>query len=119
MCVYRSEISNQLEGLLEETNKQNTVIKKALEEMKQENTAFAGKNRDSSEARIRENMHSALMRKFREILTEYQAVQTEFKQDVKAKVSRQVRIGTQQPMHSLSTSPTRGSTRVWPGWLIL
>jgi len=92
VCVCRSEISNQLEGLLEETNKQNTVIKKALEEMKQENTAFAQKNRDSSEARIRENMHSALMRKFREILTEYQAVQTEFKQDVKTKVSRQVRI---------------------------
>jgi len=86
------EISKQLNSLLDITNRQVTTIKNKLETLKEENVQFVNKNKESSEGRIRNNMCQALTRKFREVLTEYQTVQTEFKREVVGKVTRQVRI---------------------------
>lgn len=69
------------------------ALKKGLEELKEENASFEAKNPNSSEARIRDNLHAAVTRKFREILKEYQTVQTDFKKEMKEKVTRQVKIG--------------------------
>eukprot|EP00386_Alphamonas_edax_P012769 GDKI01039677.1.p1 GENE.GDKI01039677.1~~GDKI01039677.1.p1 ORF type:complete len:319 (-),score=94.36 GDKI01039677.1:145-1101(-) len=86
------DISTHLEGLLSSTSVLTATIKKELEALKAENQTFAAKHKNSSEARIRDNMQGALTRKFRDVLTAYQAVQTEYKQDVQQKVTRQVRI---------------------------
>jgi len=86
------DISRQLNALLDQTNQQVTSVMREIEDLKEENVAFMNKHKDSSEARIRNNMHQALTRKFREVLTEYQSVQSEFKQEVVGKVTRQVRI---------------------------
>lgn len=86
------DLSTQLETCMNEANKSILATKKALESLKQENDLFSSRNPDSSEARIRENMHAVLTRKFRELLTEFQAIQTEYKKTVKEKIERQVRI---------------------------
>eukprot|EP01054_Gregarina_sp_Poly1_P004848 Gregarina_sp_Poly_1__4847@NODE_2580_length_1950_cov_116_403611_g1638_i0_p2_GENE_NODE_2580_length_1950_cov_116_403611_g1638_i0NODE_2580_length_1950_cov_116_403611_g1638_i0_p2_ORF_typecomplete_len201_score28_90Syntaxin/PF00804_25/1e23Syntaxin_2/PF14523_6/3e08Sipho_Gp157/PF05565_11/0_017PIN_12/PF16289_5/0_048Prominin/PF05478_11/0_056AAA_13/PF13166_6/0_056PIN_8/PF18476_1/0_098Focal_AT/PF03623_13/9_5e02Focal_AT/PF03623_13/0_15CHASE3/PF05227_13/2_6e02CHASE3/PF05227_13/0_92Macoilin/PF09726_9/1_3VATPase len=88
------ELSNQLQACMNEANKSILATKKALESLKQENDLYSSRNPESSEARIRENMHAVLTRKFRELLTEFQTVQTEYKKTVKEKIERQVKIGT-------------------------
>ncbi|XP_055388849.1 syntaxin-1A-like [Condylostylus longicornis] len=85
-------VSDELNKLIDQSNKAVLKLKKGLETLKEENATFAAKNPNSSEARIRENLHAAVTRKFREILKEYQAVQTDFKKDVREKVTRQVKI---------------------------
>eukprot|EP00921_Rhytidocystis_pertsovi_P003570 GHVQ01006194.1.p1 GENE.GHVQ01006194.1~~GHVQ01006194.1.p1 ORF type:complete len:397 (-),score=86.68 GHVQ01006194.1:390-1412(-) len=86
------DISHELNHLLDTTNIIIAKTKKALHVIKHENVAFANKHTDSSEARIRTNMHQALTRRFGAVLTEYQTVQTEYKLEVRNKVARQVQI---------------------------
>eukprot|EP01055_Gregarina_sp_Pseudo9_P001318 Gregarina_sp_Pseudo_9__1317@NODE_1880_length_1277_cov_28_443457_g1744_i0_p1_GENE_NODE_1880_length_1277_cov_28_443457_g1744_i0NODE_1880_length_1277_cov_28_443457_g1744_i0_p1_ORF_typecomplete_len324_score68_69Syntaxin/PF00804_25/1_7e47SNARE/PF05739_19/3_4e13Syntaxin_2/PF14523_6/7_1e07Syntaxin_2/PF14523_6/94GHMP_kinases_C/PF08544_13/4_3e03GHMP_kinases_C/PF08544_13/1_2GHMP_kinases_C/PF08544_13/15Orf78/PF06024_12/0_0038CD225/PF04505_12/0_0069Synaptobrevin/PF00957_21/1_8e03Synaptobrevin/PF00957_21/1_4 len=86
------ELSNELQACMNEANKSIMATKKALESLKQENDLFRSRNPESSEARIRENMHAVLTRKFRELLTEFQTIQTEYKKTVKEKIERQVKI---------------------------
>eukprot|EP01057_Protomagalhaensia_wolfi_P001968 Protomagalhaensia_wolfi_Nauph_80__1967@NODE_2241_length_1157_cov_38_588551_g1748_i0_p1_GENE_NODE_2241_length_1157_cov_38_588551_g1748_i0NODE_2241_length_1157_cov_38_588551_g1748_i0_p1_ORF_typecomplete_len325_score41_74Syntaxin/PF00804_25/1_6e47SNARE/PF05739_19/2_8e02SNARE/PF05739_19/6_2e14Syntaxin_2/PF14523_6/3_6e06Syntaxin_2/PF14523_6/46Cas_Csy1/PF09611_10/0_0014Cas_Csy1/PF09611_10/1_1e03Helo_like_N/PF17111_5/50Helo_like_N/PF17111_5/0_012Orf78/PF06024_12/0_0066Synaptobrevin/PF00957_21/1_9e03Syn len=86
------ELSDELQKCMNEANKSIMATKKALESLKQENDLFRSRNPDSSEARIRENMHAVVTRKFRELLTEFQTIQTEYKKTVKEKIERQVKI---------------------------
>eukprot|EP00917_Polyrhabdina_sp_WS-2016_P025503 GHVP01054907.1.p1 GENE.GHVP01054907.1~~GHVP01054907.1.p1 ORF type:complete len:324 (+),score=52.48 GHVP01054907.1:615-1586(+) len=86
------ENSNQLNKILSKTNQNVLAIKKALETLKLENETYAQKSPGSSESRIRDNLHATLTRKFREVLSQYQTLQTTYKQDVKEKVTRQVKI---------------------------
>lgn len=88
-----AELSDELQKFLRDTNKEVLKTKKALESLKHENDVFRSRHPNSSETRIRENMHSSLTRKFRELLTDYQTLQTEYKKSVKDKIERQVRIG--------------------------
>eukprot|EP00923_Selenidium_pygospionis_P002362 GHVN01003644.1.p1 GENE.GHVN01003644.1~~GHVN01003644.1.p1 ORF type:complete len:331 (-),score=68.90 GHVN01003644.1:2371-3363(-) len=86
------EVSVKLNILLDDTNKRVMTTKKQLSELKQNNIKFAQKNKDTSETRIRDNMHGNLTRKFQNTLTEYQKAQTSYKQEVMHKVVRQVKI---------------------------
>eukprot|EP01069_Polyplicarium_translucidae_P007491 Polyplicarium_translucidae@DN3113_c0_g1_i1.p1 len=86
------EISHRVTSLMDTTNRTTMMIKNALQRLKEENSDFASKQPGSSEVKIRENLHGALTRKFREVLVEYQKLQTDYKQDVKGKVTRQVKI---------------------------
>lgn len=79
--------------LLDTTNKDVLRVKRELEALKSDNAAFSVKEPNSSEAKMRENMHAAVTRKFRDILKEYQTIQTDYKKEVREKVSRQVRLG--------------------------
>eukprot|EP00919_Chromeraceae_sp_WS-2016_P025655 GHVR01060643.1.p1 GENE.GHVR01060643.1~~GHVR01060643.1.p1 ORF type:complete len:224 (-),score=78.30 GHVR01060643.1:2-673(-) len=88
------EISTELDTLLSETNKHITIVKKSLERMKKDNETFSQENQTSSETRIRDNMHQALTRKFRELLEDYRCVQTDYQVEVQSKVARQIQIGT-------------------------
>eukprot|EP01071_Lankesteria_metandrocarpae_P001362 Lankesteria_metandrocarpae@DN1495_c0_g1_i1.p1 len=86
------ESSLALQKSLDEANRLVLLTKKQLEVLKEENGVFSASKPNSSEARIRDNLHQALTRKFRDTLLEYQTVQTEYKKEVKEKVTRQVKI---------------------------
>lgn len=90
---FISGISDELTALLNSSNREVLSIKRGLEALKEENDSFSLKNPNSSEARMRENLHAAVTRKFRGILKEYQTVQTDYKKEVREKVTRQVKIG--------------------------
>lgn len=85
-------ISSGLSELVDTTNRDILNIKRGLESLKVENAAFAAKKPNSSEAKMRENMHAAITRKFRDILKDYQTIQTDYKKEVREKVSRQVHM---------------------------
>uniref|UniRef100_A0A0G4HC21 t-SNARE coiled-coil homology domain-containing protein n=1 Tax=Chromera velia CCMP2878 TaxID=1169474 RepID=A0A0G4HC21_9ALVE len=86
------EISAELDEIVSETNRHINILKKSIERMQKDNKVFAEQNRNSSEARIRDNLLQALLRKFRELLVDYQAAQQEFRDEAQKKVERQVKI---------------------------
>lgn len=85
-------ISQRLEGLLTKANNLILATKTGLEKMKAANDEFASANAGTGESRIRQNAHSSLTRRFRELLTQYQALQTDYKKSVKEKIARQVKV---------------------------
>eukprot|EP00922_Rhytidocystis_sp_ex-Travisia-forbesii_P033499 GHVS01049763.1.p1 GENE.GHVS01049763.1~~GHVS01049763.1.p1 ORF type:complete len:311 (+),score=44.41 GHVS01049763.1:104-1036(+) len=86
------EISHELNHLLDGTNTMITKTKRALHVIKQQNSDFGASGADSAEYRIRCNMQQAIMRRFAAVLREYQTTQTEYKEQARTKVARQVRI---------------------------
>lgn len=86
------QTSDKLNRIIDKSNGDIFRLKESLEEMKAENNQFLAKNPNSSQARIKINMHSAIQRKFTELLKEYHVAQTDYKNDVREKISRQIRI---------------------------
>ena len=83
--------SEALERLVGETNQVASTVRTQLKRMDLDNK---NKTADAtqSEVTIRKNMHSTLTRKFVEIMSEYQEVQTKYKNDYRERVARQVKI---------------------------
>ena len=67
-------------------------MRKQLKLVDAENKEFAKRNKGSSEARIRANVHGALTRKFIDLMTDYQEVQSRYKARCRERVKRQVKI---------------------------
>lgn len=86
------QCSDELNRVMDETNRIVMSVKAGIDSLRAENVAFAAKNPNSSEARMRDNLHAAVSRKFRGVLKRYQTVQVDYKKSVREKVSRQVKI---------------------------
>eukprot|EP00918_Siedleckia_nematoides_P102177 GHVU01223267.1.p1 GENE.GHVU01223267.1~~GHVU01223267.1.p1 ORF type:complete len:316 (+),score=81.81 GHVU01223267.1:34-948(+) len=86
------EVRQSVNELLGKTNKKVLKLKNDLEKLKADNKNFSVGNPDSAEARIRDNMTTTLVNKFRLVLMDYQRMQTAFRQDIADKVARQVMI---------------------------
>lgn len=84
-------ISDKLKQLIKESNVSANELAKRLRSLKHENKIFSSKNLNSSEARIRENLFIVLNRKAHEILKEFQEAQADYKTEVRAKVTRQLK----------------------------
>lgn len=67
--------SDKLDNLMKTTNATATQVRNKLKSMDAENRDFARRNEGSSEARIRNNMHGTLTRKFMDVMAEYQELQ--------------------------------------------
>lgn len=80
-------MTNELESLLDSTNSSANQIRNKLKVMKSEIDKS-----DDSQKRIRSNMHSTLTKKFLEIMTEYQTLQTQYKEKFHERVKRQAEI---------------------------
>eukprot|EP01102_Stenamoeba_stenopodia_P011458 TRINITY_DN3522_c0_g3_i1.p1 TRINITY_DN3522_c0_g3~~TRINITY_DN3522_c0_g3_i1.p1 ORF type:complete len:304 (-),score=103.39 TRINITY_DN3522_c0_g3_i1:121-1032(-) len=78
-----------LEELLRSTNLAATKIRNKLREMKMENDKCPP---DSSQKRIRTNMQSTLSKKFLDLMQEYQAIQTGYKEKYRERVQRAAEI---------------------------
>ncbi|EZG83903.1 syntaxin [Gregarina niphandrodes] len=85
-------INNEIQKVLGENNRAIMATKAELESLRHENDLFHSKQPSSSETKIRENIHAAITRKFRVLLTEYQTIQTAYKKSVRDKIERQVKI---------------------------
>jgi syntaxin 1B/2/3 len=84
--------TEQLEGLMKQTNGLAQSVRNKLKGMDQENKDFARTHQGASEARIRSNMHSTLTRKFVDLMAEYQEIQTKYKGKYRERVERQYKI---------------------------
>lgn len=89
-----ANLSNQLNKVLGSSNRAAKRCKATLQTI-QDETEIMKKEKttaNSNELRIRENLINTLSRKFVEVVKEYQQKQQSYKDDVKKKVARQVRI---------------------------
>jgi len=87
-----SKSSDDLERLIDATNLAATDVRNRLKELDAENKEMAGTQKGSAEYRIRTNMHGTLTRKFLDLMTEYQGVQTKYKNKYRERVERQYKI---------------------------
>lgn len=86
----KKETDEQLEELVDQTNKEANKIRNKLKEMAEENKK--NKQGSNAEQRIRTNMHGTLTRKFLDLMAEYQEVQNKYKNKYKEKITRQFKI---------------------------
>eukprot|EP00296_Roombia_truncata_P000617 JP436298.1.p1 GENE.JP436298.1~~JP436298.1.p1 ORF type:complete len:291 (+),score=67.66 JP436298.1:109-873(+) len=94
ISIEQGKQSNEeLENLMDETQANATQIRNSLKAMDKSNSDFCKTNDpQGSEARIRTNMHGTLTRKFVDMMSEYQEVQTKYKAKYKERVERQYKI---------------------------
>lgn len=86
------QFKEELDDYTDQTNAKAGQVKTLLKNMDGDNETFSKQNPDSSEARIRKNMHQQLTKKFMEHMTEYQEVQTKYKNKYRETVERQYKI---------------------------
>jgi len=84
--------TEQLEALMKATNALAQGVRNKLKGMNEENKDFARLHEGASEARIRNNMHGTLTRKFVDLMAEYQEIQTKYKNKYRERVERQYKI---------------------------
>jgi len=84
--------SSRLEALMKETNGAASQVRNKLKTIDLENKDFARRNEGASEARIRSNMHGTLTRKFVDLMSEYQEIQTKYKNKYRERGERQFRV---------------------------
>lgn len=77
---------------MSETNKALTGTKQQVEQIADKNVHFDIQHPNSSESRMRNNMHQALVRRLREHLTSFQKNQAAFADDVRSKAVRQLQV---------------------------
>lgn len=105
-----ASLSAQLNPVVERANKVAKKCKATLAAMQAETEQLAqeGDKLKANEQRIRENLVNTLTRKFVEVVKEYQKRQQDYKDDVKKKVTRQVKIvkedATQEEIESVMRS---------------
>ena len=80
-------MTSELETLLDSTNASANQIRSKLKIMKNEIDKS-----DDSNKRIKNNMHSTLTKKFLELMSEYQTLQTQYKEKFQERVKRQAEI---------------------------
>jgi len=93
VAIDQGKGGNEIQQLIDGTNKLVTEIRSKLDEMKKQNTVYAKeKSATPTEIRIRTNMQGTLTQKFLELATEYQEVQTTYKNKYQEKIERQYKI---------------------------
>lgn len=83
---------NEVQQLIDNTNKLVQDVRTMLDSMKKKNQQFDAKGGTSTEKRIRTNMHGTLTQKFLELVQEYQEVQTNYKNKYQEKIERQYKV---------------------------
>mmetsp|Transcript_13304 Transcript_13304/g.34876 ORF Transcript_13304/g.34876 Transcript_13304/m.34876 type:complete len:254 (+) Transcript_13304:276-1037(+) len=85
--------SHDLEKLMDEVQQNSVEIRTKLKQMDKDNKQYLQTgDASSSESRIRINMHGTLTRKFVDLMSNYQEVQTKYKNKYKERVERQYKI---------------------------
>ncbi|KAH8740096.1 syntaxin [Cryptosporidium ryanae] len=88
------ELSENLSKILDETHSKTIELKENIEYLRAQNDYLkrkANKN-EAAEIMIRENLLQAISRRFRETISEFQTVQSEYKTDIRNKILRQIKI---------------------------
>lgn len=88
----RKEIMDSLDQIMSETTKTGRQIKNDLDRIKQENTQYEMKNKDSAKAQMRTNLYQTHIRRFHQVMNDYNAASHEFKQNLQERTRRQLKI---------------------------
>ncbi|KAJ1067596.1 hypothetical protein K5549_010714 [Capra hircus] len=95
----------ELEDLTTDIKKTANKVRSKLKAIEQSIEQEEGLNRSSADLRIRKTQHSTLSRKFVEVMTEYNATQSKYRDRCKDRIQRQLEISAcdtpyPQPSHS-------------------
>jgi len=90
----RKEVMSQMEKIMDSTNANGGRIKRALDEIKKENAAYADKegNKDSAKVQMRNNLYQTHIRRFHSVMNDYNAAAHGFKQELQARTRREIKI---------------------------
>ncbi|NWH50096.1 STX1B protein, partial [Fregata magnificens] len=82
----------ELEDLTADIKKTANKVRSKLKAIEQSIEQEEGLNRSSADLRIRKTQHSTLSRKFVEVMTEYNATQSKYRDRCKDRIQRQLEI---------------------------
>mmetsp|Transcript_25225 Transcript_25225/g.53611 ORF Transcript_25225/g.53611 Transcript_25225/m.53611 type:complete len:381 (-) Transcript_25225:244-1386(-) len=88
----QKETSDRLGKLVEDTNKQVSVAKSALEVLKHRSDAEEAKKPGSAEGKIRQNMQVALAKKHQQLLIDFQKAQMDYKKALEKRQFKEMEI---------------------------
>jgi len=88
----RKEIMSTLDKTMEETNQNGARIKKQLEFIKNENDKYAKEHKDSAKHQMRTNLYQTHVRRFHQIMNDYNLVSNDFRQALQDRTRRQLKI---------------------------
>uniref|UniRef100_A0A8C0EUJ5 Syntaxin 1A n=1 Tax=Bubo bubo TaxID=30461 RepID=A0A8C0EUJ5_BUBBB len=87
----------ELEELMADIKKTANKVRSKLKSIEQSIEQEEGLNRSSADLRIRKTQHSTLSRKFVEVMSEYNATQTDYRERCKGRIQRQLEITQKLP----------------------
>ncbi|XP_058854271.1 syntaxin-1A-like isoform X3 [Acipenser ruthenus] len=82
----------ELEELMTDIKKLANKVRSKLKSIEQSIEHEEGLNRSSADLRIRKTQHSTLSRKFVEVMSEYNATQSDYRERCKGRIQRQLEI---------------------------
>ncbi|XP_036392093.1 syntaxin-1A isoform X3 [Megalops cyprinoides] len=82
----------ELEELMTDIKKLANKVRSKLKSIQQTIEQEEGLNRSSADLRIRKTQHSTLSRKFVEVMSEYNATQSDYRERCKGRIQRQLEI---------------------------
>uniref|UniRef100_A0A6I8NTT9 Syntaxin-1A n=1 Tax=Ornithorhynchus anatinus TaxID=9258 RepID=A0A6I8NTT9_ORNAN len=82
----------ELEELMADIKKTANKVRSKLKSIEQSIEQEEGLNRSSADLRIRKTQHSTLSRKFVEVMSEYNATQSDYRERCKGRIQRQLEI---------------------------
>jgi len=88
----RKEIMSTLDKTMDETNSHGGRIKKQLEFIKAENDKYAKEQKDSAKHQMRTNLYQTHVRRFHQIMNDYNLVSNDFRQALQDRTRRQLKI---------------------------
>uniref|UniRef100_A0A8C0KVY5 Syntaxin-1B n=1 Tax=Canis lupus dingo TaxID=286419 RepID=A0A8C0KVY5_CANLU len=91
----------ELEDLTADIKKTANKVRSKLKAIEQSIEQEEGLNRSSADLRIRKTQHSTLSRKFVEVMTEYNATQSKYRDRCKDRIQRQLEISACAPLQSI------------------
>uniref|UniRef100_A0AAA9TIV6 Syntaxin-1A n=1 Tax=Bos taurus TaxID=9913 RepID=A0AAA9TIV6_BOVIN len=86
------ETKEELEELMSDIKKTANKVRSKLKSIEQSIEQEEGLNRSSADLRIRKTQHSTLSRKFVEVMSEYNATQSDYRERCKGRIQRQLEI---------------------------
>ncbi|XP_042685913.1 syntaxin-1A isoform X2 [Centrocercus urophasianus] len=88
----------ELEELMSDIKKTANKVRSKLKSIEQSIEQEEGLNRSSADLRIRKTQHSTLSRKFVEVMSEYNATQTDYRERCKGRIQRQLEISFERTL---------------------
>uniref|UniRef100_A0A670JNG5 Syntaxin-1A n=1 Tax=Podarcis muralis TaxID=64176 RepID=A0A670JNG5_PODMU len=93
LAMFRvPETKEELEELMSDIKKTANKVRSKLKSIEQSIEQEEGLNRSSADLRIRKTQHSTLSRKFVEVMSEYNATQSDYRERCKGRIQRQLEI---------------------------
>jgi syntaxin 1B/2/3 len=86
------QIMGQVDVLIDDSSNRSGRIKKVLDKIKIDNDKFEEKNQNSARGQIRRNVYQTQLRRFHQTVGEYNACSQRFKEAMKDRTRRQLRM---------------------------